>query len=117
MTVNRFIRSCDLTGIPMRTLQTMARRGAMWKHTRKLILKAAKKAGIVLPDNVGRHTFISMHVERYENANKTAKKANNSAEEIEESYRHLVSPEDAVKYWQIMPPSQPANVVAMAVAA
>jgi integrase len=85
--------------------------------TRKLVLRAAKKAGIVLPDNVGRHTFISMHVERYENAHKTAKEANNSAGEIEESYRHLVSKADAAKFWQIMPPGQPDNVVPMDVAA
>jgi hypothetical protein len=60
-------------------------------------LEAATKAGVTLLDNVGRHTFISMHVERYENVVKTAKEANNSPEVIEEHYRHLVSPADVVQ--------------------
>jgi integrase len=71
--------------------------------TRKLVLEAAKKAGVTLPDNVGRHTFISMHVERYENVAKTAKEANNSPEVIEEHYRHLVSKADVAKFWEIRP--------------
>jgi hypothetical protein len=65
--------------------------------TRKLVLEAAKKAGVTLPDNVGRHTFISMHVERCVNVVKTAKGANNSPEVMEEHYRHLVSPADVLE--------------------
>jgi hypothetical protein len=71
--------------------------------TRKLVLEAAKKAGVTLPDNVGRRTFISMHVERYENLPKTEKEANNSVEVIQERYLHLVSKADAAKYWEIRP--------------
>lgn len=39
---------------------------------RSRILKAAEKAGVKLPDNAGRHTFISMHVAHYESIHKTA---------------------------------------------
>jgi integrase len=71
--------------------------------TRKRSLQAAKKTGVTLPDNLGRHTFISMHVERYENVAKTAKEANNSVEVIQERYLHLVSKADAAKLWEIIP--------------
>ena len=72
--------------------------------TRKLILKAAKKAGLSLPGNVGRHTFISMHAEFHQNLPLTAKEANNSVEIIEQTYLHLVSRADAQRYWTIVPP-------------
>jgi hypothetical protein len=42
--------------------------------TRKLVLEAAKKAGVTLPYNVRRHTFISMHAEHYENLPRRRKK-------------------------------------------
>jgi hypothetical protein len=33
-------------------------------RTHRLIAEAAAKAGVTVPDNAGRHTFISMHVAR-----------------------------------------------------
>jgi hypothetical protein len=91
-------------------------RKAQRRTTRKLVLEVAKKAGVTLPDNVGRHTFISMHVERYENVAKAAKEANNSPEIVDENYRHLVSPSDVVKFWGSSrrvtrsPPNNPLEV-------
>jgi integrase len=71
--------------------------------TRRLICKAAQLAGVNLPDNAGRHTFISMHVAHFENVAKTAKEANNSPRIIETNYLHIVRKEDAAKYWSIVP--------------
>jgi hypothetical protein len=42
------------------------------RRTRELILDAAKTADITLPDNAGRHTFISMHVAFHESIEKTS---------------------------------------------
>ena len=52
------------------------------ERTRDLIVAAAKEVGITLPDNVGRNTFISMHVAYHESIDKTALEADNSSEII-----------------------------------
>ena len=71
--------------------------------TRRVILEAATKAGVTLPDNAGRHTFISMHVAHYENLEKTALEANNSTKIIRETYLDIVTREEAEKFWNIRP--------------
>lgn len=71
--------------------------------TRRLILEAAREAGVTLPDNAGRNTFISMHVAHYESVDKTALEADNSAAVIKKDYLDIVTREDAAKYWQIRP--------------
>jgi integrase len=71
--------------------------------TRSRILKAAAKAGITLPDNAGRNTFISMHVAHYESMDKTALEANNSVDVIKKDYLDIVRREDAAKFWAIYP--------------
>ncbi len=71
--------------------------------TRRRILKAAAKVGIVLPDNAGRNTFISMHVAHYESIDKTALEADNSAAVIKKDYLDIVTREDAAKFWVIYP--------------
>jgi len=48
--------------------------------TRRLILEAAENTRVSLPDNAGRHTFISMHVAHHESMDKTALEANTSPE-------------------------------------
>jgi integrase len=80
--------------------------------TRTLILEAAKRAGISLPDNAGRHTFISMFVEAHQDLARAALQANNSPDIIQSNYLHLVSKEDAARYWQIYPPTKLEVVVA-----
>jgi integrase len=71
--------------------------------TRGRILKAAEKAGVKLPDNAGRHTFISMHVAHHESIDKTALEADNSTQIIKKDYLDIVTREDAAKYWNIKP--------------
>jgi site-specific recombinase XerC len=71
--------------------------------TRNRILKAAEKAGITLPDNAGRKTFISMHVAHHENIEKAALEADNSPEVIKKDYLDIVAREDAAKFWAIYP--------------
>jgi integrase len=71
--------------------------------TRGRILKAAEKAGVKLPDNAGRHTFISMHVAHHESIDKTALEADNSAQIIKKDYLDIVTRENAAKYWNIKP--------------
>jgi integrase len=71
--------------------------------TRNRIKNTAADLGIALPDNAGRNTFISMHVAHYESIDKTALEADNSAEIIKRDYLHIVTREDADKYWAIFP--------------
>jgi hypothetical protein len=40
--------------------------------TRRLVIEAARRAGVTLPNNAGRHTYISMHVAHFESIDKTA---------------------------------------------
>jgi integrase len=71
--------------------------------TRERIVAAARKAGITLPDNAGRHTFISMHVAHHESIDKTALESDNSSEIIKRNYLDIVTREDAAKFWEIRP--------------
>jgi integrase len=73
------------------------------RSTRSLILEAAKRAKLVLPDNVGRHTFISMHVAAFESMDKTSLEGNTSPAMIRQTYLDIVSREEALKYWAIHP--------------
>jgi hypothetical protein len=73
------------------------------ERTRDLIVAAAKEAGITLPDNVGRNTFISMHGAYHESIDKTALEADNSSEIIKKDYLDLVTREEAEKFWNIRP--------------
>jgi integrase len=71
--------------------------------TRNLIRGAAVRAGVTIPDNAGRHTFITMHVAFHESVDKTALEANNSSAVIEGNYLDIARAGDAVKYWRIFP--------------
>jgi hypothetical protein len=71
--------------------------------TRERIVAAAKKAGIALPDNAGRHTFISMHVAHHESIDKAALESDNSSEIIKSNYLDIVTREDGAKFWAIRP--------------
>ena len=71
--------------------------------TRNLIKEAAASAGVNIPDNAGRHTFISMHVAHYESIDKTALEADNSPAVIKSNYLDIVTREEAAKYWRIVP--------------
>lgn len=71
--------------------------------TRRLILEAASRAGISLPDNVGRHTFISMHVAAFESIDKTSLEGNTSPAMIKGTYLDIVTRAEAERYWAIYP--------------
>jgi integrase len=71
--------------------------------TRNRIIAAVRKAGITLPDNAGRHTFISMHVAHHESIDKTALESDNSSEIIKSNYLDIVTREDATRFWAIRP--------------
>ena len=81
------------------------------ERTRDLIVAAAKEAGITLPDNVGRNTFISMHVAYHESIDKTALEADNSSEIIKKDYLDLVTREEAEKFWNIRSAAQPRSLL------
>lgn len=53
--------------------------------------------------NVTRHSFVSYHVARFENASKTALEAGNSEQMVFAHYRALVTPAAAAEYWSIVP--------------
>ena len=81
-------------------------------RTHRLIKEAASKAGIAIPENGGRHTFISMHVAFHKDEAMAALEANTSVEKIRENYLDVgVTPEDAAKFWAIHPPTPENNVI------
>jgi hypothetical protein len=87
-------------------------------RTHRLIKEAASKAGVPIPANGGRHTFISMHVAFHKDEAMAALEADTSVEKIRENYLDIgVTPEDAAKFWGIRPPTSPTNVVPMTSAA
>jgi integrase len=73
------------------------------RGTRERIKTAAARAGVLLPDNVGRHTFISMHVAAFESIDKTSLEGNTSPAMIKATYLDIVSRAEAERYWAIYP--------------
>lgn len=86
---------------PSRAMQSVGKPSK--RRTRELIVAAAKSAGIDLPDNAGRHTFISMHVTYHESIEKTALEADTSPEIIKSNYLDIVTREEAANFWAIYP--------------
>jgi integrase len=74
--------------------------------TRDRIKAAASRAKVSLPDNVGRHTFISMHVAAFESIDNTSLEGNTSPAMIKQTYLDIVSRAEARRYWAIHPRSQ-----------
>jgi len=57
------------------------------------------------PSNVLRHSFGSYHFARHQDASKTAAKMGHSTPKmLFHHYRELVQPQDAERYWNILPP-------------
>ncbi len=86
---------------PSRALQSAGKPSK--RRTRELIVAAAESAGIDLPDNAGRHTFISMHVAYHESIEKTALEADTSAEIIKSNYLDILTREEAANFWAVCP--------------
>jgi integrase len=89
--------------VPSKAFQTVGKPSK--RRTRELVVAAADTAGVTLPDNAGRHTFISMHVAYYESIDKTALEADTSAEIIKSNYLDIVTKPEATKFWAIRPKS------------
>ena len=81
--------------------------GPVWAHSSsqlsKLQAKAAVDAEVPWKHNALRHSFISYRVAQTQNVAQVALEAGNSAEMIFEHYRELVRPEDAAKWFGLMP--------------
>jgi hypothetical protein len=66
------------------------------------------------PHNICRHSFASMHYAMYQDASRLAADLGHTTTKlIFSTYRALVRPEVAERYFSIFPPAQAANVVSM----
>ena len=87
-------------------------------NERNKTLAARKAAGLTRwPNNGLRHSFASYHVAHFGDAARTAMELGHATPQmLFSTYRELVGPEEAARYWQIMPPSTPENVIGIATA-
>jgi site-specific recombinase XerD len=67
------------------------------------INRLAKRAGVQWRHNALRHSYISYRVAMTQNIPQVALEAGNSVEKINSNYRELVWPEDAEKWFSIVP--------------
>ncbi len=90
-------------------------RGKVFTSTReaeRLVEWAGKQIGR-WPKNCLRHSFVSYRVAQSQDVARTALEAGNSPAIIFSNYRELVTQADGEKWFSIMPPTRPANVVQM----
>jgi integrase len=67
------------------------------------------------PKNGLRHSFASYHLAKYQDAARLALDMGHSTTKmIFSNYREIVTPEEAERYWRILPPAQAGNVVSIA---
>jgi len=81
---------------------------AVWRH-----------AGLeAWPDNGLRHSYASYHLAHFKDASRLALElGHGTTQMLFAHYRELVRPEDAARYWQIMPVSDLANTIPIPVPA
>jgi integrase/recombinase XerD len=79
--------------------------GAVTPSGIRRLRESAMKAAEIRswPVDVLRHSFVSYSVARDQNVAKTALQAGHSVETLNQHYRNLVKPSDAVKFWRITP--------------
>ncbi|MGA8660454.1 MAG: tyrosine-type recombinase/integrase [Chthoniobacterales bacterium] len=78
------------------------------------IEEVSRTTGITWKKNGLRHSFASYHLAKYANAAELMLQLGHTTTRlIFEAYREVVTPEAAERYWAIMPPATPANVVRM----
>jgi integrase len=70
-------------------------------HTR--MARVSKLAGVEWPANVARHSFVSYHLAKFQNAGKTALEAGHSEQMLFQHYREIVTPEEAERFFGIFP--------------
>lgn len=62
-----------------------------------------EESGVAWPNNVCRHSFVSYHLAKFQNAGKTALEAGHTEQMLFGHYREIVMPEAAEKYFSIVP--------------
>lgn len=60
-------------------------------------------AGVPWPHNVARHSFVSYHLAKFQNAGKTALEAGHTEQMLFAHYREIVTPRQARDFWAIRP--------------
>ncbi len=80
------------------------------RHWHQALGEAAQTAKAPMSMNILRHTFGSYHFARHRNENLTAAEMGNSPAMVFRHYRAVVTPDDATKFWNLLP-STAENVV------
>ena len=91
------------------------RKGRLFTSLRaaeRLVEWAGKQIGR-WPQNALRHSFISFRLAETQDVARVALEAGNSPQMIHANYKALVTPEEARKWFSIMPATEPANVIAI----
>lgn len=65
--------------------------------------RVGKAADVEWTDNVARHSFVSYHLAKFQNAGRTALEAGHTEQMTFGNYRELVTAEEAEKFWAIHP--------------
>ncbi len=85
---------------------------SQWRNKIEAIRERAGLAS--WPANGLRHSFGSYHLAKFKNANALAlEMGHTTTKEIFAHYRELVQPEDAEKYWKILPATIKDNIIKM----
>jgi integrase len=88
---------------------------------RKLLERARRAAGIQRwPNNALRHSFVNYYLAHFKKAGAAElalELGHTNANLIFQHYRQLVKPQDAKRYWRIVPETKRANIVPLAKAA
>lgn len=72
----------------------------------RTIRRVLRLSEVRWPKNVTRHSFVSYHLAKFENAGKSALEAGHSEDMLFAHYRALVTREQAEKFWSILPRSE-----------
>jgi len=108
----------DLIEVPAVKSKTRARRlvtiqpnlkawlalgGELRGMTDATVRNVIKLAKVEWPHNVTRHSFVSYHLAKFNNAGKTALEAGHTEQMLFKHYRALVTPSAAEEFWAIVP--------------
>jgi integrase len=99
----------------------VGRTGLIWNRSQSFfnhsLQPICKTIGIKWPKNGLRHSYASYHLKKHHNQNLLALDlGHKSGDLIFSNYRALASEKDAERYFNIMPPKQPENIVDLAAA-
>ena len=84
--------------------------GNVWPHSKPYLYESlagvAAKAEVPWKSNALRHSFVSYRVASIKNVPQVAYESGNSPQIIDSNYRELVTPQEAKKWFSIMPPKK-----------